>query len=141
MQEIDNPDVAAKFKRYPENVLPVLLKLRKLIYEAAAESALDAPQETLKWGEPSYTLSTGSTVRLDWKPKQPDQYALYFHCRTSLIATFRELYGDLFQYESRRALVFQLQDPVPERAVKHCISLAFRYHQLKHLPLLGSVPV
>lgn len=42
-------------------------------------------EETLKWGEPADMTKNGagSTIRLDWKPKHPDHYALYFNCKTT----------------------------------------------------------
>lgn len=136
-----DPRMEAKWASYPTNVLPQLLHLRTLIV-AVAEAAptIASLEETLKWGEPSYLAPKGSTLRLDWKAKHPDQYALYFKCTSQLIPTIKALYGDLFEYETTRALVFQLEAPLPEVALKHCIALALRYHSLKHEPLLGQQP-
>jgi hypothetical protein len=53
---------------------------------------------------------------------------MFFHCQTSLVATFRELYPDSFAFQGNRALVFALADEVPEDALKHCIALALTYH-------------
>ena len=38
---------------------------------------------------------SGSTVRIDQVKAVPDQIAIYFHCQTDLVATFRELYPEL----------------------------------------------
>ena len=74
-----NPDVDAKFATYPTSVSPKLQLLRKLILETASEvSSINEIEETLKWGEPSYLVKKGSTIRIDWKSKTPDQYAMYF---------------------------------------------------------------
>ena len=87
--KIDNPEVAEVFNSYPEPMRQKLMFLRQLILETAAEAAgVDEPEETLKWGEPSYITRSGSTVRLGWKKSDPDQYALYFHCKTTLVDTF-----------------------------------------------------
>ncbi len=67
----------------------------------------------------------------------PGQYAICFHCKTRLIETFREHYGDMLQFESNRAIIFDMEASVPVDEVKHCISLALSYHKVKHLPLLG----
>lgn len=51
-------------------------------------------QETLKWGEPAYVTAesgSGSTIRINRHRKQDGQYAIYFHCRTNLVDTFRSL--------------------------------------------------
>jgi hypothetical protein len=109
-----------------------------LVLEAAAEiDGLQKLEETLKWGEPSYLTKHGSTVRMDWKAKAPDQYAIYFKCTSKLVPTFREIYPSEFTYEGNRALVFSLDEELPEVALKHCIKVALTYHKVKHLPLLG----
>ena len=139
MSEIENPDVARVFVSYPEPMRKKMMRLRQLVLDTASETeGIDALEETLKWGEPSYLAKGGSTVRIDWKEKTPDQYAIYFICNTSLVDTFKELYGDVFTFEGNRAIVFGETDEVPVDELKHCISLALRYHRVKHLPLLGA---
>ncbi|WP_438711867.1 DUF1801 domain-containing protein [Aquimarina muelleri] len=124
---------------YPESVLLQMQRLRELIIEtASAIEGLTELEETLKWGEPSYLTKHGSTIRIDWKAKNPEQYAIYFQCTSSLIATFRILYNDIFTFEGGRAIIFKLKDKIPETEVKQCIQLALTYHKVKHLPLLGA---
>ena len=65
-------------------------------------------------------------------------YAMYFNCNTSLVDTFKELYGDLFNFEGNRAIVFNETDELVVNELKHCISLALTYHRVKRLPLLGA---
>lgn len=138
MDSIKNPDVEEVFNKYPEDVRRKLMRLRQLILDTASESEIENKlDETLSWSEPSYKTKSGSTVRIDWKESQPDQYAVYFTCTTSLVETFKKLYGDKFQFEGNRAIIFNLSDEIPELELKHCISLALTYHQIKHLPMLG----
>ena len=133
-----DPRVADKFATYPKEIQPKIDFLRSLIIETAKENdSVLALEETLKWGEPSYLAKKGSTIRIDWKPKTPNQYAVYFKCTSKLVATFREVYGDTFNYEKNRAILFGLQDEIPEKELKSCIRLALNYHLLKELPLLG----
>ncbi len=132
------PSVKAKFNSYPEEIKPLLNLVRELISLAAIEYELGTIEETLKWGEPSYLTKGGSAVRVDWKPKFPNHYFVFFHCQTRLIETFREIYGNLFTYEGKRAIVLTISEEVPLQELKHCISLSLRYHKLKHLPLLGA---
>ncbi len=142
MKEIEihkNPEVKLKFKTYPEEIKSKLNVLRNLILETAAEdSTIEQVEETLKWGEPSYLVPKGSTIRIDWKAKTPNQYAMYFKCTTKLVSTFREVYGDLFKYEKNRAILFNLNDKVPKIELKECISLALTYHSVKNKPRLGK---
>ena len=129
--------VKAVFQNYPPQVKPQMLALRALVYDVADELGLDDLEETLKWGEPSYLTKKGSTLRMDWKMKKPLQYALYFKCTSKLIVTIKEVYGDFFNYETTRAIVFSLEDKVPIEELKVCIRLALTYHTVKHLPRLG----
>jgi hypothetical protein len=127
------------FDTYPNFVLDKLSYLRKLVLISAEEiEGLDNLEETLKWGEPSYLTKYGSTIRIDWKKKKPEQYAVYFKCTSKLLPTFRTKFGDIFEYENNRAIVFHLNAKVPEEELKLCIKMAMTYHKIKHLPLLGQ---
>jgi hypothetical protein len=129
--------VQHKFESYPVNIKP-LLKVRETILLIAEELLLTDLQETLKWGEPSYLTKRGSTIRFDWKEKSPEQLCVYFNCKTSLVDTFKEIYGDRLQFEGNRAIVFNINEPMPWPVLKHCLALSMRYHEVKHLPLLGA---
>ena len=139
MQKVAVNKVVSKvFDSYPEEMRQRVLFLRQLIYEAAAESDdIGEVKETTKWGQPSYLAKKGSTIRLGWGEKQPDHYAVYFTCNTTLVETFRELYRSKFTFEGKRAIIFHKDDVVFENELKHCLTLALRYHRVKHLPLLG----
>ena len=141
MHTIDNPDVAAVFGRYPDEVQKKLMNLRRLKLTTALETeGVGRLAETLRRGEPSYLTAAskpGSTARIGWKESNPRQYGLYFHCSTNLVDTFREIYGDRFRFEGNRAIVFDKEDDVPEEELKHCIALSLTYHRVKHLPILG----
>jgi len=133
-----SPDVAQVFASYPEDVRPSLLELRQLILDVAQDMpAVGSVEETLKWGEPSYLAKHGSTIRIGWKAQTPEHYAMYFICNTKLVDTFREVYPDKFTFDGNRALVFHKADELPLEALRHCVSVALRYHEVKHLPLLG----
>ena len=134
-----NPQVAEKFKQYPPKVKKKIKYLRKLILDTAKENQdILHIEETLKWGEPSYLAKKGSTIRIDWKEKSPDQYAMYFKCTSKLVNTFKEVYGDKFNYETTRAIVFKFDEEVPSKELKECIEMALSYHTIKNLPLLGK---
>lgn len=138
MEFSENPHVKEKFESYPDFVQKQMYALRNLVIQTADEVVgLEKLEETLKWGEPSYITKNGSTVRMDWKESKPDEYAMYFHCQTKLVDTFKELYNDKFHFEGNRAIVFNCNEEVAENELKHCISIALNYHKLKHLPLLG----
>lgn len=75
---------------------------------------------------------------MDWKAEAPDRYALCFKCTSHLVPTIRSLFGELFTYEKNRAILFGLNDELPEEEVKTCIRMALRYHLVKDEPMLGE---
>jgi len=133
-----NPKIEAVYHNYPEFVLKKIMSLRNLIVETASElEEISNLEETLKWGEPSFLVKKGSTIRIDWKKSKPDQYAMYFQCTSKLITTFRVVYKESFQFEGNRAIIFPINANIPQKKLKNCITAALRYHKVKHLPALG----
>ena len=63
--------------------------------------------------------------------KKGDGYAIYFHCQSGLVPTFRELYPDTFRFDGKRALLFEPGERLPVRALSHCIGLALTHHMRK----------
>lgn len=135
---IQNPKVDAIFDNYPKNVHCQMLFLRNLVIECAEEiKEITELEITLKWGEPSFISKYGSTLRMDWKEKNPNQYAMYFQCSSRLIETFKMVFGDIFQYEGKRAIVFQLDEEIPLEQLKSCIAVTLMYHKVKNHVTLG----
>ena len=127
-----DPRVNTVFANYPEFVRDKMLSLRELVIETAEEiSDLVVLEETLKWGEPSFVTKNGSTLRMDWKEKTPDQYQMYFKCTSRLVETFKMVFGDLFEYEKNRAIIFQLDQEIPVTELKKCIRATLMYHKVK----------
>lgn len=139
MKFLSNPKVEEIIDAYPSDIRQKLYDLRQLVQDTASEiDHIEVLEETIKWGEPSYTTKGGSTLRMNWRKSTPDEYALYFICSTSLVETFKMIYGNKFSYEGTRAIIFHVNEAIPEKELKHCISLALTYHKVKHLPLLGA---
>jgi hypothetical protein len=132
-----HPDIQSKFATYPEHVRPAMLYLRSLMFSVAEEHQLGKVVETLSWGEPSYRVKLGSAVRMDWKPKDPNHYFMFFHCQTKLVDTFRELYSDTLAFQGNRAILLELNRELPDDIIRHCLEMAFTYKNRKYLPLLG----
>jgi hypothetical protein len=127
-----DPAVDAVFRAYPEPLKAKLLALRRLILDTArTTNGVGAVQETLKWGQPSYLTAetkSGSTIRIDRVKSADDQYAVYFHCQTNLVETFRQLYPTELSYSGNRSILLSVDDEVPEAALRHCVALALTYH-------------
>ena len=135
MKKIKDPRVVEVFKGYSPRFRKKLLELRKLILEVSEGiDAIDELVETLKWGQPSYVpkkKNVGTAVRIHWLKSKPNQYGVYFNCNTKLIFRIRKKFGNQFNYEGTRALVFQEDDQIPVKALKECISMALTYHRDK----------
>ncbi len=129
---IENPEIAVIYESYPDDIRSRLLRLRRMIL--AIGNGIDrigSVEESVKWGEPSYATISGSPVRLGWKKKDPENYALYFHCQTTLVTTFRGLYPNDFRYEGNRAIVFGKNEAFPQEKLERCVLLALTYHRWK----------
>lgn len=134
MRPFASAAVAARFDAYPPRVRRKLLALRELVFRTAANTAgAGELEESLKWGEPAYSTrnNSGSTVRIDWKKKDPLHCAMYFHCRTNLVQSFRTMFGDEFRFEGNRALLLPMDDVVPQDSLAVCIAAALTYHLKK----------
>ena len=122
--------VDAVFKAYPQPARSKLLALRRLIIDTARSTeGVGRIEEALKWGQPSYLTpetKSGSTVRIDHVDGK--QVAIYFHCQTDLVATFRELYPDKWSYGGNRCILLNADHKIDEAALRHCVALALTYH-------------
>ncbi len=129
-----NPKVESVFANYPDLVRDKMLFLRELVFETAKKiDGIGEIEETLKWGEPSFICKNGSTLRMDWKDKNPNQYAVYFKCTSRLVETFKLVFKKTFEYEGNRAIVFQMGDEIPIAELKKCIKATLTYHKVKQL--------
>jgi len=130
-------DVDAVFQTYPADARAAMMSLRALIFQVAAGNPAVGPlSETLKWGEPSYLTEktkSGSTIRIAWNRANPDRAALYFNCKTTLVARIQEIYPDVFSYQGNRAIAYPVNGPMPREALAHCIEMTLLYHKNKRM--------
>ncbi|MEM6365454.1 MAG: DUF1801 domain-containing protein [Planctomycetota bacterium] len=130
-----SPEVKKVFDAYPKAYRAGMLALRQLIFNVASSiDDVGEIEETLKWGEWSYltTVSkSGSTIRIDWKPSNPNVYAVYFRCQTNLVEQFRKDFPDQFHFEGNRALMFAVDAPIPVAPLSKCIATGLTYHRDK----------
>lgn len=133
-----DPRVERVFAQYPQGVRGSMLQLRELVFRTASGTPGVGPvEETLKWGEPAYLTPasrSGSTLRMDWKPRSPGQFALYFNCRTNLVDTFRTLFPRDFAFEGNRAILLPVGGRIPEDSVAFCIAASLTYHLRRQSP-------
>jgi len=125
-------NVAAAFRRFSADGRAVLLKVRGLIFQTTASNpVIGRLTETLKWGQPAYLTEaskSGSTLRLGEKDRHG---VIYLNCKTTLVDTMRDIYPDTFTYQGSRAVMFPLDQPLPNNALAHCIEMTLTYHRNK----------
>ncbi len=137
---IADPAVAAVFAAFPAATRKRLMHLRRLIFAtAAATPGVGRIEETLKWGQPSYLTpetKSGATIRIGGVAGTTG-VAVFVHCQTNLIATFRALYPDELAFEGNRAIVVAADGAMPVEPLRHCIAQALTYHLRKRGPPRG----
>ena len=126
--KFDNPEVKAVYDAYPASQRKALLHLRELVLKTAYEmTGAGEIEESLKWGQPTFSCKTGSPIRVGVIKNSETEVAMYFICTTTLIQSFRERYPSSFHFEGNRALIFDVKDELPMEALKHCIAMALTY--------------
>lgn len=121
-------ELRSAFNAVPDEVSRRWHELRALLLETAAKTdGIGAVSESLKWGEPSFAVRSGTPVRLGWKPSSRDIVRLLVHCQTDLIARWRERYGETFTFEGTRAITLPLDQKLPREELTHCIAMALTY--------------
>jgi len=111
---------------FPASVSKVLSQVRSLILTTHKKTERAGElSEALRWGQLSYISSTGSMIRLGMsKSGKP---AMFFHCGTSLVETFRAQYSHEFEFEGNRAVVLTSSVASTKQALAHCIEQAMTY--------------
>ncbi|MCJ8323432.1 MAG: DUF1801 domain-containing protein [Hyphomicrobiales bacterium] len=131
MQKFENSNVSEKFAALSPSAKAHLTDIRQMIFDVAGQNPnIGKIEETLKWGQISYLTSkpkSGTTIRLA-EVADGQTVAIYVHCQTSLVSTFRELFADKHQFEGNRAIVFATKSALPTADIKFFINAALTYH-------------
>ncbi|WP_042843737.1 DUF1801 domain-containing protein [Providencia rettgeri] len=128
MKTISDDRVNLVFGSYPIQYQKVLLMIRGLIFRTAAENKkVGTITETLKWGQPSYqTIETGSGTTIRIGRFNQSSVALFVHCQTTLIDSFRTLFPEL-NYSKNRAIILDINEALPIKELAICIEMALTY--------------
>ena len=143
MTPFQSAAVEAKFNAYLAAARRDMLALRELVFSVARMTTeVGEIEETLKWGEPAYLTrnGAGSSVRMDWKPKAPNVYAIYFNCNTTLVETFRTMFPRDFVFSGNRALLLNVGEKPPKDALRICIVASLTYHAEKRVHSKSDTP-
>ena len=87
--------------------------------------------DTYKWDQRAFLPKKpriGTTVRVG--QASDSQVAIYVHCQTTLIDSFRSRFPEL-TYEGNRAIVFDVNKKLPKAEISECVEAALLYHYNK----------
>lgn len=128
-----NTSVENIFNSYPAELREPLMQIRELIYYVASKiPEVGELEESLKWGQPTYsTVKTkaGSPIRLDRFGE--DKIAIFFHCQTSLVESFKTLFNNNLEFYKNRAIVIDPNKELQTKELSLCIEMALTYHLSK----------
>ncbi|OWU85663.1 hypothetical protein ATO6_01665 [Oceanicola sp. 22II-s10i] len=128
-ESFDRTDVAAYFQNAPEPARTGLMTLRRLILSVASETpGVGRLDEALRWNQLAYLTpdtKSGSTLRLG---VTPGGFALYAHCRTSIIPDFAAAFPGLDRIEGTRGVHFQTAADIDPPRHAQLIRHALTYH-------------
>lgn len=117
---------------YPANAKAIFAEIRTMIFEEADRLGAGPLEETLKWGEPAYLTSvtkSGSTIRMAWKPSDPDNCNIYLNCNTDLLARFKTDFPDTLKTSGNRCIHVPLDEDTPDLPLRAVLSMALTYHK------------
>jgi hypothetical protein len=128
------PLILHRIARWPDTAQNHLVAIRRIAHDVADAAETGPLEESLKWGQPAWrphNSRTGSTLRLNWSPAAPDRLMAFVDCKTDLAAQMSTRFPGRFHNDCRRALAFDLVEPLPEDAIWQLALLTFTYHRTK----------
>jgi len=128
---VAHPDIATAFNVVADPLArDGMVRLRALILATAADlPQIGRLEETLRWGQPAYlTPDTKAATTLRLGVPKAARFALFVHCRTSLISDFTAAFPARDRIEGTRAVLFD--DPTQIDPKRHgwLICQALTYH-------------
>jgi len=136
-------EVNSVLETFPASSRKVLLKIRRLILDCAAQDdAIGNLTETLKWGEPAYLTEqtkSGSTIRLGIDDHKPEAVAIYLNCQTTLVKDIQNKFPGKFDCENNRVIYIPVKEPLPSDDLSQCLTMALKYHLNKKQRSAGLI--
>ena len=126
-----HPDLIHKLQSWPTRAVQHAHVIRALFLQTAQDIDAYNLEESLKWGEPAWRPKKGgTTLRVAWSTKSPDELGLFVDCKSDLCARMQWDFPSTFRFVAPRAMYLQLDRNVPETAVTQLAQMAFRYKRV-----------
>lgn len=124
-----NPAPSKQVQAVLDNMPPQMRKgaiaLRHLIYDTAAQLGQNPPQESLKWGQPSYVSTQGTPLRI--AASKHGAFGLFAHCQSTVISEFAQIFGNDFAIQGNREVSFANVADIQPDKLKQLIVHALTY--------------
>ena len=106
----------------------MMLALRDLIFKTAASLPVGRIEESLKWGQPSYTTpDTRAATPIRLAVTKFDRVAILTHCQSTVMSDFCALAPPELQFDGNRALHLDPTIAVPIDKITPLIRAALTY--------------
>lgn len=122
--------VAVVIDAYEAPVRAGVRALRSLIYEVALGlPEIGRLEEVLRWRQPAFLTPetrAGSTLRIG--PHDSACFALFVHCRTSIVRTYAQAFPGWDRLDGNRAVLFDHPGQIEPLRLSSLIRHALTYH-------------
>jgi hypothetical protein len=123
-----SPAVAQAFDDMPDDTRAHLYALRTLIFDTAATLPVGRIEESLKWGQPSYTTpDTKAATPIRLGIAKSGDIAVLTHCQATVMSDFRALAPPDMRFDGNRALHLSPDAPLPLEEITPLIRAALTY--------------
>lgn len=116
------------FAAFPRPARDTLMAIRTLIYDIADTLPVGRIEESIKWGQPSYsTPETKSATPIRLGVTKSGQAAIFTHCQSSVMSDFRALAPVDLEFDGNRAVHLPHHQPPPLDDLAPLIRAALTY--------------
>ena len=124
------PAIQSALDAMPDDVRAALLPVRDLIYKLATELSVGRIEETLKWGQPSYTTpdtKVATPIRLG--VSKTGRPAIFTHCQSTVMTNFQNTCPPEFEFDGNRALYLEPAGDIAMEKIAPLIGAALTYRR------------
>jgi hypothetical protein len=122
------PAIKSAYDAFDEGPRAALLALRDLIFDTADALPVGAIEESLKWGQPSYTTAgsrAATPIRLG--VTKTGDVGMFTHCQSTVMSDFRALAPTDMRFDGNRGLLLEPNDTLPLDDITPLIRAALTY--------------
>lgn len=117
-------DITKIYSNYSQNERDKIQEIVTLI-ELVAKELNTEVTPSLKWNQLSFSSKQGTPIRVDRFSE--NIIGIFVHCQTTLVEEWKEIFGETMNFSKTRAILLDLNAPLPQEELKICIQMALNY--------------